>query len=388
LYREKNAFEEHKNNPPYQKWESQIKPEMVTEFLPLFSGDTVSSLVNEQRNSQITTLFMKESTNVPTPNEINWPDAVWQEINAGVMREVSKVRVAQKIFPTSVLTDNPTQVADEVINFGALTIREGATKPYTEIFAEFSLTSTQVQQESTQHVGRTLAIMAAKALALAEDRYFYQVSDRAARRDPDPANSDVKFVRPVKIENWRTNLDFGLLAEARPKDDKGDDAGDDADSTKVSKLIDVQPSTGSNATWGENTFKAVTRGISLLVAKTQAPNYALVLPTDPYADTFVPPGNESLVTTADRIRPLVEGGFYTSGVLPPDEGLLVALGGEPIKLYVGREATTEFVRKEGANYFFRVVERVQYVVRDPRALVLLRFAAPAPQVAPAVHDGE
>ena len=314
---------------------------------------------------------------MPTPNEINWPDAVWQEINEGVMREVSKVRVAQKIFPTSVLTDNPTQVADEVINFVALTIREGVTKPYTELFAEFSLTSTQVQQESTQHVGRTLAIMAAKALALAEDRYFYQVSDRGARRDPDPNSSDVKFEPPVEIVNWRTDLDFGLLAEANPPD------ANDTDSTRVSKPIEVTPSTGSNATWGENTFKAVTRGISLLVAKTQAPNYALVLPTDPYADTFVPPGDESLVTTADRIRPLVEGGFYTSGVLPQDEGLLVALGGEPVKLYVGREATTEFVRKEGANFFFRVVERVQYVVRDPRALVLLKFKAPAAPGVPA-----
>jgi Encapsulating protein for peroxidase len=303
------------------------------------------------------------------PNEINWPDAVWQEINQGVTREVSKVRVAQKIFPTSSFTDNPTQVPDEVINFSTLTIREGTTKPYTELFAEFSMTSTQVQQEPAQHVGRTLAIMAAKALALGEDRYFYQLSNRGARRDPDPTKSDVKFEPPVRIVNWRTSLDFGLLAEANPPD------ADDSDSTKVSKPISVELSTGSNATWGENTFEAVTKGISLLVAKTQAPNYALVLPTEPYADTYVPPSNASLVTTADRIRPLVEGGFYTSGVLPPDEGLLVAQGGEPVKLYVGREATTEYVRKEGANYFFRVVERIQYVVRDPRALVLLKFAA-------------
>ena len=303
---------------------------------------------------------------MPTPNEVNWSDATWQEINQGVMREASKLRVAQKIFPTSSFSDNPTQVADEQINFQNLTISEGATKPYTELFAEFSLTSTQVQQEPTQHVCRTLAIMAAKALALAEDRYFYQVSDRAKKRDPDPKNSDVKFEPPVNIVNWRTKLDLGLLAEANPAD------ADDTDSTKVSKPITVDPS-GDNATWGANTFAAVAKGISLLVGKTQAPNYALVLPTEPYADTFVPPSNASLVTTADRIRPLVEGGFYSSGILPQYEGLLVALGGEPVKLYVGREATTEFVRKEGANYFFRVVERVQYVVRDPRALVLLQF---------------
>jgi hypothetical protein len=44
---------------------------------------------------------------------------------------------------------------------------------------------------------------------------------------------------------------------------------------------------------------------------------------------------------------------------------------------VGREATTEFVRKEGSKYFFRVVERIQFVARDPRAFVLLNFAQPA-----------
>src|SRR5262249_3826773 len=118
---------------------------MVDDFQTLFDGDAVCSLLR------------KESTNVATTNEINWPDAGWQDINQGVMREISKVRVAQKIFPTSSFTDNPPTVTDEVINFGALTIREGVTKPFTELFAEFSVTSTQVQQEPAQHVCRTLA---------------------------------------------------------------------------------------------------------------------------------------------------------------------------------------------------------------------------------------
>ena len=39
---------------------------------------------------------------------------------------------------------------------------------------------------------------------------------------------------------------------------------------------------------------------------------------------MAPPSPASLVTTADRIRPLLDGGFCNSGVLPQDEGLLVA----------------------------------------------------------------
>lgn len=307
-------------------------------------------------------------------NELNWSEAMWQEINQSVIKEVSKVRVAQKIFPTTVLTDNPTQVSDEVIDFGNLTISEGATKPYTELYAEFTLTSTQVQQESTQHVCRTLAIMAAKALALAEDRYFFQTSADGARRSMNPAESDVPFAPPITISNWRTGVDRGLLAEAVAGGRDNANPAVGAQPISVARMAQ-----DANAIWGENTFHAVTAGISLLVAKTQAPHYALILPTAPYADTFVAPANASLVTTADRIRPLVEGGFYTCGVLPSHQGLLVALGGEPVKLYLGREATTEFIQKEGANYRFRVVERVQYVVRDPRALILLTFEQQARQ---------
>ena len=45
----------------------------------------------------------------------------------------------------------------------------------------------------------------------------------------------------------------------------------------------------------------------------------------------------------------------------------------PTRIFIGREAATEFVRKEGSKYFFRVVERIQFVARDPRAFVLLNF---------------
>jgi hypothetical protein len=170
----------------------------------------------------------------------------------------------------------------------------------------------------------------------------------------------------------------GLLGEADPKDDKCKSLADDADPNKVSEPIDVTfPSPRRpDVLYGENTFSAVADGIANLTAKAQAPKFALFLPVKAYADTFVPPGNQSLITTAERIKPLVEGGFMETVTLPPDRGLLVALAGDPTSLYVGREPTTEFVRKDGRKYIFRVVERVQFVARDPRAFVLLRFEPP------------
>lgn len=280
------------------------------------------------------------------PSEVNWPDAIWKEINDAVVKEVAKVRIGQKVFPTTVFDNDPTEVINDVIAFPNLAIREGSTKPFVEIFREFPLTSAQVNKESEKKTCKTLARMAAKEIALAEDTVILQGQDGN--------------LPPNVAAQQRDSAEHGLLGEAL-----------EDEIIEVERVGQEPPRIG--IVYGENTFAAVTDGIARLTATGQAPNFALILPTAVYSDTFVPPSPASLVTTAERIRPLVEGGFYGTGTLPADRGLLVALGGEPTSLYVGREATTEFVRKEGANYIFRVVERIQFVARDARAFVRLDF---------------
>ena len=286
--------------------------------------------------------------------EVNWPDAVWQDINAAIAKEMA-VRTAQKVFPTMVLENEPTEVANEVIDFSNHSIKEGLTKQFVEIYQEFPLTSTQVSKEAEKHYCRTLARMVAKSVALAEDTVLFQGKNGAL-----PPN--------VKADQADAAVG-GLLGEAGPKD------ADDGNPNKVSKPIDVSQPKAAHAgvKYGENVFSAVATGIAKLTTKGQAAKFALFLPIGVYADTFVPPSPASLVTTSERIRPLVEGGYYGTATLPPDKGLLVALAGEPTSLYMGHEARIEFVRKEGSKYFFRVVERIQFVARDPRAFVLMNF---------------
>jgi uncharacterized linocin/CFP29 family protein len=289
-------------------------------------------------------------------NEVNWDPAVWQGINEAVMMEVAKVRIAQKVFPTMTYDDViPTEVQNDAIDFSDLSILEGQTKPFVEVYQEFPLTNAQVSKEAQLMTCKTLARMAAKAIALAEDIIIFQ-----GQSGKLPANVQADLVASTAD---------GLLGAANPKDANNNDP------LKVTKPIDIpkQQNPKPGVKWGENIFSAVAEGRAQLTRKAQAPMYALILPTEAYADTFVPPSDASLVTTAERIEPLVEGGFHGTGTLPPDKGLLVALAGEPTSLYLGREATTEFVRKEGSKYFFRVVERIQFVVRDPRALVQLNF---------------
>lgn len=287
-------------------------------------------------------------------HEVNWTPLIWQDINDAVIAEMGRVRSAQKVFPATEYESNPTEIPNDVINFTDLSIREGQTKPFVEIFQEFSLTSAQVMNEAQLKSCRTLAQMAAKAIALAEDTVIFQGNTGKL-----PANVKAELI---------DSAGAGLLGEASPSD------ANDNDPTRVSVPIVVsRANKGADLLFGENVFLAVADGIAKLIAKTQAPKFALFLPIKVFADTFGPSSDAGLVTVADRIKPLVEGGFQETVGLPQDKGLLAALAGEPTRLFVGREASTEFVRMEGSRYFFRVVERIQFSARDPRAFVLLKF---------------
>jgi uncharacterized linocin/CFP29 family protein len=131
---------------------------------------------------------------------------------------------------------------------------------------------------------------------------------------------------------------------------------------------------GNPGVYGEKTFKAVTSGISELIKSTQPGPYALVLESAVYADTYAPIAGGTLTTTADRLIPLVPGGFYGTGSLPSSTGLLASLGGEPTSLYVGQDAITEHTQVDAeGNSRFRVFERVQVNARESTAFVKLEF---------------
>ena len=408
---------------------------------------------------------------MPDDDYYPWPDdAVWKEINDAVLKEVCKVRVAQVVFPSTLLPNDPTEVIDDEIDFpvpglpvgatqtggsivpitNALQIPEGKTKPFVEIYRGFALSGAQVSKERETNIGKTLARMAAKEIALAEDVLIFQGDDAfAAGTFPQFVEvgagigdgllktaqhqitvhkllgaGEVQTVTITGATDGYFTLTFNGETTAKirfdaPETDvedalgklstigggnviveggaggpytvtfRGPFAGQNVSQMRGS-AADLKPNSASvsidetipgrpGPVYGGNTFKAVVEGIAHLTETAQAPKYALILPSGVYADTYAPVGDSSLVTTADRIKPLVEGGFYGTGTLPdptnkkPGLGLLVALGGDPTSVYVGREAKAEFLQKEGSKYVFRVVERIQFVARDARALVRLEF---------------
>ncbi len=270
-----------------------------------------------------------------------WSPAIWTEIDKAVLAEVGRIRVSQMVFPGS-QNGNGQCVPKDVFDPATMTIAEGQTKPFLEISLEFELTQGQVDNEATLHTGKTLARLAAKSVALAEDLLFFQGKKAALPTGVKVANKD--------------SAEDGLLGAGGVR------------------LIPVDPlDPGNPGVYGENTFKAVVKGISELIRAAQPGPYALILESSVYADTYAPLPT-TLTTTADRLMPLLQGGFYGTGTLPPSTGLLVSLGGEPTSLYVGQDAMTAYTQQDGdGKSHFRVCERVQIDARDPRAFVTLDF---------------
>jgi uncharacterized linocin/CFP29 family protein len=260
------------------------------------------------------------------------------------MADVGRVRVAQKVFPAQQKPNQDTVQAD-ILMLGntpgdPLMIKEGVTLPFLEISAKFALTQSQVNNEATLRTAQTLAQLSGRKVALAEDLLLFQ-------------GVQAELPQGVTVTNTSPGWN-GLLNIAG-----------------MSTPIEVEPLASGG--YGENTFTAVSKGIGELIAAGHPGPYALVLETSIFADTHAPVPN-TLVTTSDRINPLVDGRFYGTGTLPAHTGLLVSLGGNPTTIHIAQDATTVYNSEDPfGNHRFRVLERVQIVVREPQAFVKLQF---------------
>ena len=100
------------------------------------------------------------------------------------------------VFDTS-----PTEMANDVINFADLSIQEGKTKSFVEVYQEFALTNTQLSKEAQLKTCETLARMAAKAIALGEDIILFEGTGGGL---PANVEADLGSNQPItsKLINW------------------------------------------------------------------------------------------------------------------------------------------------------------------------------------------
>ncbi len=312
----------------------------------------------------------------------------WAEIDKAVEAEVGRIRVGQKVFPTVQMPDAPNVSLDQ-FNAQTMTIDEGLTSPFVEISLAFALTRSQVDNEASLRKGRTLALLASKTHAQAEDEVFFQGNQAPSFvNNPFPglltftninsagrgllglvnANQVIVVTRPPAPGGAPGGAAPGGAAPGGAAPGGAPRRGARGAAGAPAAGV-VQPAGG----YGSATFDAVVQGIALLISLGHPGPFALFLSTEIYGDTYQTVG-PSQTTTAERITPLVTGGFQGTGSLPAATGLLVSLGGEPTTIYIAQDAVAAFTQEDtGGVYRFRVFERVQIVNRDARSLVRLDF---------------
>jgi uncharacterized linocin/CFP29 family protein len=302
----------------------------------------------------------------PGQDKLEWSQSIWDNINKAVQEEAKRTKIAAQFLPPHVTDVSDTTIPSDQVNLRTvplLTVNEDDKTSLIEIWTEFALTKQQYDKEEHLMTAVTLAINAVNKLSRAEDLLIFQGSQGVT--------DDLFKTRTVNIRVSNLDKIVGLLPSA-----------------PANQVISVEP-TEVNANdpsqnrYGENTFGAVARGYSIL-QRTHYGRDALVLPTNPFADTWAPL-RTTLIMPADRIKGLVGDRFYSTSTLPNQftapnqqpttpQGLLVALDGNTMDLVMGMDPTTAFMQIDGEGlYRFRVFERFTLRLKDPQAVVRLEF---------------
>jgi uncharacterized linocin/CFP29 family protein len=289
-------------------------------------------------------------------DKLSWGQELWDRIDQAVHAEAQRAKVAAKFLPMVGPIGEALTVAADRIDEDTMTVQEGDYIPVLEIWAEFGLTKPQVEQEERLGTAVTLATRATNLLAQAEDLLIFQ---------------GAAAVRHVLFRNNRVRLRTQPNAVARLTAA----ANEEVVRAAVRIPANGDPPEADRVRWrySELIASGVARAYATLQSQGHYGPYALVLHTDPYADTFEPLAN-TLIMPADRIKPLVAAGFHGTGTLPERTGVLVSLGGNTMDLVMGVAPTTAVMQEDSNGLWrLRVLERFALRLKDSSAVVRLRL---------------
>jgi uncharacterized linocin/CFP29 family protein len=284
-------------------------------------------------------------------DKLPWKQELWDRIDQAVHAEAERIKVAARFLPMQgPLPEALTVPADTIDPQAAagepLTVDESAVTQMLEIWVEFALTKPQVEREEELATAVTLATRATNLLAQAQDLLIFQGAN--ALTQPMFIGNQVRLrTRPNSVASLLRDDPF-VVVEAVAIDQ-------------------------GRARYSESTASAAARAYGMLQNLGHYGPYALILDTADYSDTYEPLQN-TLIMPADRIKPLVTQGFFGTGTLQPENGVFVSLGGNTMDLVVGTAPITAFVQEDSQGRSrFRVFERFALRLKDPTAIVRLRF---------------
>jgi uncharacterized linocin/CFP29 family protein len=361
--------------------------------IPLMEGATPQS-ANGGDESQ--SIHQKGRDKVP------WPKEVWDAMDLHVHEEIMRTSVGGKFLPLHKVHPKTTTIPGDTVTLpqaqssGApsgtpnpLTVDEGAFIRINESWTEFALTAQQVQEageakELAHTTAVTLATRAANFLSRAQDMVIFQGFN---------AYYTPFFQTYVRWRPQQMPADTGLLCLPAGENPAGTLPPITIASVVLpspAQVVQVPKNTNTVdspfVTYGENTFGAISKAYSALQNSGADGPYACVLFTNAYADTYAPLPS-TLIVTADRIKPLMDAGYYGSGSMAfgfadtatPSatasySGLVVSLGGNSMDLVVGHPATVAFTQENpDGSFLFRILQRFALRLKDTSSVIRLEF---------------
>ncbi len=288
-----------------------------------------------------------------------WEAEQWEKIRQTVHDEALRSRVAASFLPLyGPLPDATETVPKNELHYpdskgGLLAVNDHETLRVANVAVNVELRSHMVADPELA-AATVLFRRAAEVVARVEDAIIFC----GRHGDGPPAGADQ--VPPIYTIGGAPRYD-GLLDRA------------------ASTLSAEAPHGESH---GVAVFDTVVQGVLQLETQGYYRPYACVLGHGLFA-AVNRPIPASMVLPRDSLPPFLEGPLLRSSCLPPNEGLLISLQGDPVEIVVPSDISVRFLQATAeGRYLFRVSQRFVLRVKDARAIV--RFEVPG---APAARSG-
>jgi hypothetical protein len=182
-------------------------------------------------------------------------------------------------------------------------------------------------------------------------------------RGEGPSRPVAPPIYEVKGGEWRPGL--LTIDEASQSFDDAPDEG----APRWENPIGVDGA--SDQARGASLVTSTVHAISMLEGQGHYGPFALVLGTTLYLAANTPNEN-SMVLPSDRIVPFLDGPLLRSSTIPADQGVLIALAGDPIDLVVAHDLELKFIQMTvEPRYVLRLSERFTLRIKQERATCVL-----------------
>jgi uncharacterized linocin/CFP29 family protein len=133
----------------------------------------------------------------------------------------------------------------------------------------------------------------------------------------------------------------------------------------------IQPlPVGANPLDGNDVVTAIITAIGELDSRGHQGPYACALSQDLFELICTP--NANLVLPRDRVLPFLQGPLLRASALQFNDGIVVALSGNPVELVVASDIGVRYLQTTlEPRYVFRVSERVALRIREESAIAVL-----------------